>query len=69
MYECYHRVIDVSKDDFTHILKPLHKYVLYNILEFSIESTDDEFNLVEIVKEYREKYKYLTNSFTYIPKS
>lgn len=54
-----------SKDDFTHILKPLHQYVLYNILEFSIESTDDEFNLVEIVKEYKERHKYLTNSFTY----
>lgn len=58
-----------SKDDFTHILKSLHQYVLYNILEFSIESTDDRFNLVEIVKEYKEKYKYIVNSFSDIEKN
>lgn len=53
-----------TKDNFIHTLKPLHQYVLYNILEFSIESTDDGFNLVEIVKEYMQKYKCITNSFS-----
>lgn len=58
-----------SKDDFTHRLKPMHQYVLYNIFEFSIESTDDGFSLIEIVNEYKEKYKYLTNSFSDIEKN
>lgn len=43
-----HRYI---RDDFHHILTPLYEYVLYNVLYFVYEASDDGFNLDDIISE------------------
>ncbi|MFE4242005.1 hypothetical protein [Peribacillus butanolivorans] len=43
-----HRYI---RDDFHHILTPLYEYVLYNVMYFVYEASDDGFNLDDIISE------------------
>lgn len=41
-----HRYI---RDDFSHNLNPLYEYILYNVMKFVYESSDDGFNLDDII--------------------
>lgn len=43
-----HRYI---RDDFHHILTPLYEYILYNVLYFVYEASEDGFNLDDIISE------------------
>ncbi|NFS06455.1 hypothetical protein FDE99_01475 [Clostridium botulinum] len=66
-YKCMEVLNTLSyywKDDMIHKLSPLYERVLYEIIEFVIDSTDDGFDLTYSVKIYKEQYKKLYNNLS-----
>ncbi|MBD5587423.1 hypothetical protein FDF50_12020 [Clostridium botulinum] len=57
------------KDDMIHKLSPLYERVLYEIIKFLIDSTDDEFDLTYTVKMYKKQYKKIYNNLNEEEKS
>lgn len=57
------------KDNIIHQLSPLYERVLYEIIEFVIDSADDGFDLTCILKTYKKQYKKLYNSLNEKEKS
>lgn len=55
---------DCWKDDMIHKLSPIYERVLYEIFEFCIESTDDQFDLTNTVETHKNKYRILFNRLT-----
>lgn len=61
-YKCMEVLNTLSyywKDDMIHKLSPLYERVLYEIIYFVIDSTDDGFDLTYTVKTYKKQYKEL----------
>lgn len=52
------------KDNMLHRLSPLYERILYEIIEFVIDSSEDGFDLTYSVKIYKKKYKNLYSNLS-----